>query len=269
MLTAKTIYTKPCLLPEIPGKMSNRGGYRGRGGGGHHSGRGHRGGRGRGGGGGGGFDYTRFIQKRETNVVTEVNLSRDRCNAVHRALGELEKTSPQYFTTDNSGVQKVQVGNGLLFEENVSRAVKDKAETPNPETNDPETTSHVYPVPSPPKEMTLFREKLPAFQKRSEILSEVNRSQVLLITGETGCGKTTQVPQFLLENAMENNQRCRIVCTQPRRIAAISMAERVAQERGERLGSSVGFQIRLENKLPTNMKGNILFCTTGKGFLFY
>lgn len=63
-----------------------------------------------------------------------------------------------------------------------------------------------------------------------------------------GCGKTTQVPQFILDDAIEHRDGSitRIICTQPRRISAISVAERVAAERAERLGKSVGFHIRLE-----------------------
>ena len=63
-----------------------------------------------------------------------------------------------------------------------------------------------------------------------------------------GCGKTTQIPQYILDNHILNleGSTCRIVCTQPRRISAITVAERVAQERGEPLGESVGYHIRLE-----------------------
>jgi HrpA-like RNA helicase len=97
--------------------------------------------------------------------------------------------------------------------------------------------------------MLEFRKKLPAFNKRAELLDLVARNQVIVVSGETGCGKTTQVPQFILDDALERGMgsRCRIVCTQPRRISAISIAERVADERGERCGggvSSIGYQIR-------------------------
>ena len=81
----------------------------------------------------------------------------------------------------------------------------------------------------------------------------------------TGCGKTTQVAQFLLDDQIlrKNGSTCHIVCTQPRRISATSVAQRVADERDERLGQqSVGFQIRLERSLPAK-QGSILFCTTG------
>ena len=76
----------------------------------------------------------------------------------------------------------------------------------------------------------------------------INDSRVTLVVGETGCGKTTQVPQYILEDAMRQRRPCRIVCTQPRRIAAMTMAERVVAERGETIGDTIGYQIRLESK---------------------
>ncbi|XP_033228401.1 ATP-dependent DNA/RNA helicase DHX36 [Belonocnema kinseyi] len=112
--------------------------------------------------------------------------------------------------------------------------------------------------------MLNFRAKLPAFNKREEILDLLERHQVIVISGETGCGKTTQVPQFILDNEIEqrNGSITKIVCTQPRRISAISVAERVAAERGESVGHSVGYQIRLE-RVQSRSQGCILFCTTG------
>ncbi len=59
---------------------------------------------------------------------------------------------------------------------------------------------------------------------------------------------TAQVPQMLLEEAWGSGRGARIMCTQPRRISAVSVAERIAQERGERIGDSVGYTIRLESK---------------------
>ena len=88
-------------------------------------------------------------------------------------------------------------------------------------------------------------------------------NQVVVVSGETGCGKTTQLPQFLLEDAIARGRgaEASIVCTQPRRIAAISVAQRVAEERGERLGESVGYQVRLESERSEDTR--LLFCTTG------
>ncbi|XP_076654311.1 ATP-dependent DNA/RNA helicase DHX36 [Halictus rubicundus] len=112
--------------------------------------------------------------------------------------------------------------------------------------------------------MLEFRTRLPAYQERSKILKLVKENQVVVISGETGCGKTTQVAQFILDDQIEqgNGSITRIVCTQPRRISAISVAERVAAERAERLGTSIGFQIRLERVMPRD-RGSITFCTSG------
>uniref|UniRef100_A0A1A9X0T9 RNA helicase n=1 Tax=Glossina brevipalpis TaxID=37001 RepID=A0A1A9X0T9_9MUSC len=108
------------------------------------------------------------------------------------------------------------------------------------------------------------RENLPATSYHKVISDCVRKNQVILIVGGTGCGKTTQVPQILLDNCILNRKgaECRIVCTQPRRIAAITVAERVAYERAESLGQSVGYQIRLESQWPRDY-GSILYCTTG------
>ncbi|KAL0127321.1 hypothetical protein PUN28_005545 [Cardiocondyla obscurior] len=114
------------------------------------------------------------------------------------------------------------------------------------------------------KNMLKFRSKLPVHKKKSEILQLIEDHQVVVISGETGCGKTTQIAQFILDDELEagNGSVTRIVCTQPRRISAISVAERVAVERAEDLGTSVGYQIRLE-KTPIRTQGSVMFCTTG------
>lgn len=77
------------------------------------------------------------------------------------------------------------------------------------------------------------------------------------------CGKTTQVPQIILDDLIDRDRgsEAYIICTQPRRIAAISVAERVAHERLQRCGQSVGYQIRLKSKCSQDTR--ILFCTTG------
>jgi HrpA-like RNA helicase len=76
--------------------------------------------------------------------------------------------------------------------------------------------------------MLAFRRKLPAYAQRDELIAALRNEQVLVVSGETGCGKTTQVPQFLLEDAIERGEGggCSIICTQPRRISAISVVRK-------------------------------------------
>ena len=110
------------------------------------------------------------------------------------------------------------------------------------------------------EKMLQQRMRLPAWDKRDEIASCIMQHQVCVISGETGCGKTTQVPQFVLDSAFAE-AGMNIVCTQPRRISAIGVAERVAAERCDRVGGEVGYQIRLERR--SSHKTRLLFCTNG------
>ena len=107
------------------------------------------------------------------------------------------------------------------------------------------------------------RESLPAASMRQEVVQAIGGSAVTIIMGSTGCGKSTQVPQFILEEAIEKScgGECNIICTQPRRISAIGLATRVAQERAESVGSTVGYSVRLDSKQSRQTR--LLFCTTG------
>ena len=89
------------------------------------------------------------------------------------------------------------------------------------------------------------RESLPIFRLRDELIAAVADNQVLVVIGETGSGKTTQMTQYLAEAGY--TARGRIGCTQPRRVAAMSVAKRVAEEVGCRLGEEVGYAIRFED----------------------
>jgi ATP-dependent RNA helicase DHX36 len=87
--------------------------------------------------------------------------------------------------------------------------------------------------------------------------------QVTVVSGATGCGKTTQIPQLLLDDALERGVggTTSIICTQPRRISATAVAERVAAERAVLVGDEVGYSIRMEAKSSRDTR--MLFCTTG------
>ncbi|KAG1404697.1 hypothetical protein G6F60_004143 [Rhizopus arrhizus] len=111
------------------------------------------------------------------------------------------------------------------------------------------------------------RGDLPIAAYRKDILELVKKNQVLIISGETGCGKSTQVPQFLAEDLLMGSSNGLVICTQPRRISAMSIASRVSIEMGDSpkaVGSRdalVGYQIRLESKISD--ENVLLYCTTG------
>ncbi|CAJ0956032.1 unnamed protein product, partial [Mesorhabditis belari] len=90
------------------------------------------------------------------------------------------------------------------------------------------------------------RKSLPVYKFRKEFIEAVREHQVLIIVGETGSGKTTQLPQYLYEAGFADGGK-RIGCTQPRRVAAMSVAARVADEMGTKLGGQVGYSIRFED----------------------
>lgn len=89
------------------------------------------------------------------------------------------------------------------------------------------------------------RESLPIYKLRDELIQAVTNNQILIVIGETGSGKTTQITQYLAEAGLTS--RGKIGCTQPRRVAAMSVAKRVAEEFGCRLGQEVGYTIRFED----------------------
>lgn len=89
------------------------------------------------------------------------------------------------------------------------------------------------------------RESLPVFRFRSELIKAVHANQLLIVVGDTGSGKTTQLTQYLAEAGFANDGM--IGCTQPRRVAAMSVAKRVAEEVGCELGQEVGYTIRFED----------------------
>ncbi|KAI8638361.1 P-loop containing nucleoside triphosphate hydrolase protein [Parasitella parasitica] len=111
--------------------------------------------------------------------------------------------------------------------------------------------------------MGIVRSNLPAHGYRSTVVKTVLGHQVTIVSGETGCGKTTQVPQFILDQEImqDRGATCNIICTQPRKISAIGVAERVASERCEKIGQTVGYAVRGETKVSPDTR--LQFVTTG------
>ncbi|KAI7859585.1 P-loop containing nucleoside triphosphate hydrolase protein [Circinella umbellata] len=105
------------------------------------------------------------------------------------------------------------------------------------------------------------RRKLPVHAQRSEFLNMVHSSQFVVLVGETGSGKTTQIPQFLVYDELPHLKGKQIACTQPRRVAAMSVAQRVADEMDVELGQEVGYNIRFEDN--TSPKTFLKYMTDG------
>jgi len=108
--------------------------------------------------------------------------------------------------------------------------------------------------------MEQTRQSLPIYEFRDEILEAIAEHQVLVVVAETGSGKTTQLPQYLHE-AGYTKGGMKIGCTQPRRVAAMSVAARVSEEMGVRLGQEVGYSIRFEDM--TSDKTVLKYMTDG------
>ncbi|CRK37483.1 hypothetical protein BN1708_001504 [Verticillium longisporum] len=92
------------------------------------------------------------------------------------------------------------------------------------------------------------RRDLPVHKQRQEFLDKYHSTQILVFVGETGSGKTTQIPQYVLYDELPQRNRKLVACTQPRRVAAMSVAQRVADELDVPLGDEVGYSIRFEDK---------------------
>lgn len=117
------------------------------------------------------------------------------------------------------------------------------------------------------QKMRVQRDRLPIASFRQQILDTISENQVMVLSGETGCGKSTQLPAYILEDQLRQGKPCKIYVTEPRRISAISLAQRVSAELGDAPGqmgtnaSLVGYSIRLEAKVSAQTR--LAFVTNG------
>ena len=114
------------------------------------------------------------------------------------------------------------------------------------------------------QEMLVGRQTLPAWRLQGAIINAVNEHQVTIISGETGSGKSTQCVQFILDDMIKRQLggAANLICTQPRRISALGLADRVSDERCSRVGDEIGYAIRGESKQKSGTT-KITFVTTG------
>lgn len=106
-------------------------------------------------------------------------------------------------------------------------------------------------------ECSRLEQALPIYAKRTEIIDTILQNQVSIILGETGSGKSTQITQYILESAISSSGK--IICTQPRKVAAMSLAQRVSSELKSNVGDLVGYQVGMKSKLSHHTK--VLYMT--------
>lgn len=202
-------------------------------------------------------DYRAELDERHGSTQNEIKMSNETERRVETLLSRAQSSNNGSASTSTVLRRSLPSSSSSVVPESTTDVDKQKLSS---QLRDLQSSKKMMPS---ARAMQSFREKLPAFKMREEFLKAVASNQVLVISGETGCGKTTQLPQFILEEEIDNlrGADCSIICTQPRRISAISVAARVGSERGEELGETVGYQIRLESKRSTQTR--LLFCTTG------
>jgi hypothetical protein len=177
-------------------------------------------------------DYIEQTYDPNGDLYVQLTARSDRC--IPLALSDQAKKSATVWDRSLRGVQKLS-----LSKEHTQR---DRGSPP--QWTSPGSSSGNAPSREKvPHALQKFRADLPMHGHRSAILGALKTDKILLLEGETGCGKSTQVPQYLLEEAEQTNQPCRIVVTQPRRVAAIALARRVAKELGQEMGQQVGYKV--------------------------
>lgn len=114
-----------------------------------------------------------------------------------------------------------------------------------------------------PRYYELFRKRiqLPVWEYQSKFIDLLDQSQIIVLVGETGSGKTTQIPQWCVDYCRKRKIRIGVSCTQPRRVAAMSVATRVAEEMDVQLGQEVGYSIRFED--CCSQRTILKYCTDG------
>ncbi|KAI5967139.1 PRP22 [Candida margitis] len=158
-------------------------------------------------------------------------------------------------------VQKEKEKNKAAHQQNDPLSQKAKTENVISEWK----SSHKHPSFQKPTKLTIQEQKksLPVYDMRTDLIKSIKDNQFIVIVGETGSGKTTQIVQYIYEEGLNvvNDEDKIIGCTQPRRVAATSVAKRVSEEVGCDLGDEVGYNVRFDDK--TTPKTKIKYMTDG------
>ncbi|XP_075982903.1 tudor domain containing 9 protein spindle E [Anticarsia gemmatalis] len=176
-----------------------------------------------------GTEYAVSVKEKETNMYLRNELEREHFESMSGGLESLEQLSTWGASTQNIGE---------LTEEAMTEVYNKYSFQMKEDTNN-----------------------LAINEYKQQILDRIQGFPVVIVEGPTGCGKTTQVPQWILDDSYQSRRPCKIIVTQPRRIAAISIAKRVAQERGWEVGGLVGYQVGLDAKATSDTR--IHYVTTG------
>ncbi|KAK4878516.1 hypothetical protein RN001_011022 [Aquatica leii] len=122
-----------------------------------------------------------------------------------------------------------------------------------------DVTSPVF-IPRPLSDNYLdYKRNLPIYKHKDDFLKLLLKQQVVMVAAENSTQKSTQIPQFILDDACERKRRCRIICTQPNQLSTFYLSSRVAEERGEYLGSAVGNQIKM--RFQYGLSSGLIYCT--------
>ncbi|KAM7166966.1 ATP-dependent RNA helicase DHX29 isoform 1-T1 [Macrochelys suwanniensis] len=213
------------------------------------------------------LEWSETEKKKEEESKLETNKPRD--NFIAKLLNKLKQQQQQQQSENKP---KVSEDPEDSWENLVSEEDFDRLSLETTSTDDLEPVRILFKkLQSSSRYQRLLKERqqLPVFKHRHTIIETLKKHRVVVVAGETGSGKSTQVPHFLLEDLLLNvggSSKCNIVCTQPRRISAVSLATRVCEEMGCETGpggrnSLCGYQIRMESR--TGEATRLLYCTTG------
>ena len=189
------------------------------------------------------------ILKKFHQKIEDINEEHKYCNINNNKINYYNN---KYTNKINSLIGNKRKNNSKI--EYPSNNYSNKPSSINTNSNNNYTSSKLI---SSINEEHLFKKNLPIYSFKNEIMENIDKNRVIIISGNTGCGKSTQVPQYIYHSNKKNT----ILMTQPRRIAAVSISKRLAEEMGEKVGEKIGFHVSMNPNFCKDTR--ILVETTG------